>query len=67
MENLPQKKELKISFREYVGLAGDLQAMLIAETNDGRSERVLFNRASFYSINRWIAEKKLIRRLNKNN
>jgi hypothetical protein len=54
---------VEVRFREYVGLAGDLQAMLIAETDDGRVERILFNRSSFYEINRWIAEKRLIWRL----
>ena len=52
-----------ITFREYHGLAGDLQMMLIAETDDGRVERVLFNLGLFYEINRWIAEKKLLWRL----
>jgi hypothetical protein len=58
---------MKVSFREYVGLAGDLQAMLIATTDDGREERVLFNRSPFYEFNRWRAERKLIRRLNRQN
>lgn len=54
---------MKVRFREYVGLAGDLQAMLIAETDDGLVEKVLFNRSSFYELNRWIAEKRLMWRI----
>lgn len=56
---------MKVKFREYVGLAGDSQMMLIAETDDGRRENVLFNRSSFYEFNRWMAEKKLLWRLNR--
>jgi hypothetical protein len=54
---------MKVKFHEYVGLAGDLQALLIAKTDDGREETVLFNRTSFYKLNRRMAEKKLLRRL----
>ena len=54
---------MTISFSDYVGTAGDLQAMLIAETDDGRYETVLYNRASFKKLNRYIAMCKLIYRL----
>lgn len=54
---------VEVRFREYSGLAGDSHVLLIAETDDGRSESVMFNRSSFYELNRWIAEKRLIWRL----
>lgn len=52
-----------VEFREYVGVVRDFQVMLIAETDSGLRESVLFTRSSFYLINRWIAEKKLLWKL----
>lgn len=54
---------VSVRFIEYTGLAGDSYALLIAKTDDGRRESVAFNRSSFYELNRWIAEKRLIWRL----
>lgn len=54
---------MKISFREYVGEVGSLQALLIAEREDGRKESILFNTAFFYEFNRWVAQKRLLWRM----
>ena len=54
---------MEINFRTYNGLAGDLQLLLIAETDCGIREDILFNRTSLFSF--YFARKKLIRRVNK--
>ena len=52
---------MEIKFRTYNGLAGDLQLLLIAETDCGIREDTLFDRTSLFSF--YFARKKLIRRI----
>lgn len=52
-----------IKFRTYNGLAGDSQLLLIAETNCGIKESVLFNRTSLFNFSFYFARKKLIRKI----
>lgn len=48
-----------INFHTYNGLTGDLHLLLIAETDCGIKESVLFNRNSWFGF--YFARKKLIR------
>ena len=52
-----------LKFTTYNGLAGDPQLLLIAETDCGIKESVLFNRASLFNFSFYFARKKLIRRI----
>ena len=55
---------MKVNFRLYCGLAGDLEQLLIAETEDDNQEHMLISRVGLfrnYFLNR--AKRKLIRRL----
>lgn len=54
---------MEIKFRTYNGLAGDPHLMLIAETDCGIKESVLFNRSYLKVLNYFFARKKLIRRI----
>lgn len=53
-----------VAFRFFCGEAGDLQHLLIAETNDGYSESILLSRVGLFRslfLNR--AKKKLVKQL----
>lgn len=52
-----------INFRTYNGLSGDFNELLIAETDCGIKESVLFDRTSFLNLSFYFARKKLIRRI----
>ena len=52
---------MEIKFNTYNGLAGDAHLLLIAETDCGIKESVLFNRNSWFGF--YFARKKLIRRI----
>lgn len=55
---------MKVNFRLYCGEAGDLQQLLIAETEDKEQESILISRGGFfrnYFLNR--SKRKLIKRL----
>ena len=52
---------MEINFRTYNGLAGDLQLLLIAETDCGIKESELFDRTSFLGLSFYFARKKLIK------
>lgn len=55
---------MNIRFRTYSGLAGDLQMMLIGETNDGMTESRLFTSVGifkYYNLKR--AKSKIIKNL----
>jgi hypothetical protein len=55
---------MKVNFRLYCGLAGDLQQLLIAETEDDNQEHMLISRVGLFRklfLNR--AKRKLIKRL----
>jgi hypothetical protein len=54
---------MKINFNTYNGLAGDEDLLLIAETDCGIKESVLFNRTSLFGLSFYFARKKLIRRI----
>lgn len=52
-----------INFSTYNGLAGDPQLLLIAQTDCGIKESVLFDRTSFLNFSFYFARKKLIRKI----
>ena len=52
---------MEIAFRTYNGLAGDFHELLIAETDCGIKESVLFDRTSFLGLSFYFARKKLIK------
>lgn len=52
-----------INFKTYNGLAGDPQLLLIAETDCGIKEIVMFDRTSFFNLSFYFARKKLIRKI----
>ena len=54
---------MKINFSTFNGLAGDQHLLLIAETDCGIKESVLFDRTSFLGLSFYFARKKLIRRI----
>jgi hypothetical protein len=54
---------MTINFRTYNGLAGDFHELLIAETDCGIKESVLFDRTSLFGLSFYFARKKLIRRI----
>ena len=54
---------MEITFRTYNGLAGDFHELLIAETDCGIKESVMFDRTSFLGLSFYFARKKLIRRI----
>lgn len=54
---------MEIRFRTYNGLAGDFHQLLIAETNCGIKESVLFDRTSLFNFSFYFARKKLIKRI----
>ncbi len=51
---------VKVSFRTYCGLAGDLQEMLICEAESGHWVSCLYNRAWFKNWNLRRAKKRLL-------
>jgi hypothetical protein len=56
---------MKINYRTYCGLAGDLQELLIAEIENNKLS-VLYTRSGiFKKFNYWLAKKKLTNILNK--
>jgi hypothetical protein len=52
-----------VNFRTYNGLAGDFNELLIAETDCGIKESVLFDRTSLFGLSFYFARKKLIRKI----
>ena len=54
---------MEINFSTYTGLAGDPHLLLIAETDCGIRETVLFDRTSFFGLSFFFARKKLIKRI----
>lgn len=54
---------MEINFSTYNGLAGDPHLLLIAETDCGIKETVLFDRASLFNLSFFFARKKLIKRI----
>lgn len=56
---------MEINFYTYNGLAGDPHLLLIAETDCGIKETVLFDRTSLFNLSFYFARKKLIKRIRK--
>ena len=56
---------MEINFSTYNGLAGDPHLLLIAETDCGIRETVLFDRTSLFGLSLFFARKKLIKRIKK--
>jgi len=54
---------MEITFRTYNGLAGDQHELLIAETDCGIREHVMFDRTYLFNLGFYFARKKLIRRI----
>lgn len=55
---------MKVTFRQYQGLAGELDILLICESEEGHSESTLyFNTGIFANWNLRRARKRLIRRM----
>ena len=54
---------MKINFSTFNGLAGDQHLLLIAETDCGIRETVLFDRTSLFGLSFFFARKKLIKRI----
>lgn len=54
---------MEINLKTYNGLVGDPDLLLIAETDCGIKESVLFNRSYLKVLNYFFAQKKLIRRI----
>ena len=54
---------MEINFSTYNGLAGDPHLILIAETDCGIRETVLFDRTSLFGLSFFFARKKLIKRI----
>lgn len=55
---------MKVEFRTYCGLAGDLQELLIAKSECGLEERELISRVGLFRHYRMRrAKKRLLRRL----
>ena len=54
---------MEIKFNTYNGLAGDPQLLLIAKTDCGIRETVLFDRTSLFGLSFFFARKKLIKRI----
>ena len=55
---------MKVTFRTYCGLAGDLQELLIAKSDTGIEESELIYRVGWFRHYRMrIAKKRLIKRL----
>ena len=52
-----------ITFRTYNGLAEDFHELLIAETDCGIKESVLFDRTSLFGLSFYFARKRVIRRI----
>ena len=49
---------MEIKFSTYNGLAGDPHKLLIAETDCGIRETVLFNRTSLFGLSFFLEKKK---------
>lgn len=56
---------MEINFYTYNGLAGDPHLLLIAETDCGIKETVLFDRTSLFNLSFYFARNKLIKRIRK--
>ena len=54
---------MRVTFHEYIGMAGDSHILLVGTTSDGRRESSLYNRFYLANFNRWRAEKRIIKRL----
>ena len=52
---------MEINFRTYNGLAGDQHLLLIAETDCGIKESMLFDRTFPFNLSFCFARKKLIK------
>lgn len=55
---------MKINFSTFNGLAGDQHLLLIAETDCGIKESMLFDRTFTFNLSFYFAQKKLIRKIN---
>ena len=56
---------VKINFSTFNGLAGDQHLLLIAETDCGIKESMLFDRTFPFNLSFCFARKKLIKKINK--
>ena len=56
---------VKINFSTFNGLAGDQHLLLIAETDCGIKESMLFDRTFLFNLSFYFARKKLIKKINK--
>ena len=56
---------MTITFRVFNGLAGDQHLLLIAETDCGIKESMLFDRTFPFNLSFYFARKKLIKTINK--
>ena len=56
---------VKINFSTFNGLARDQHLLLIAETDCGIKESVLFDRTFPFNLSFYFARKKLIKNINK--
>ena len=56
---------MKINFSTFNGLAGDHHLLLIAETDCGIKESMLFDRIFPFNLSFYFARKKLIRKINR--
>lgn len=55
---------MTVKFHTYCGLAGDLQLLLIGETEDGYSECELFSRVGWFKLRKLRkAKEKILRSL----
>ena len=56
---------VKLNFSTFNGLAGDQHLLLIAETDCGIKESILFDRTFPFNLSFCFAQKKLIKKINK--
>ena len=56
---------VKINFSTFNGLAGDQYLLLIAETDCGIKESMLFDRTFPFNLSFYFVRKKLIKKINK--
>ena len=56
---------MEINFSTFNGLAGDQHLLLIAETDCGIKESMLFDRTFPFNLSFCFVQKKLIKKINK--
>ena len=56
---------MEINFSTFNGLAGDQHLLLIAETDCGIKESMLFDRTLPFNLSFYFARENLIRKINK--